>query len=124
MKPDFQKVFWIINSEMFKPKIKKDWLSKSVGDDLDYITYQKVIPVYVKCVSDMYDGSTQFDITPVDVRDGQTKNWQWSRSISDDEIGKSVFETEEEALKSFEEKFSEEERCIFKEKDEFRRMQR
>jgi len=123
MKPDFQKVFWVINNEMFKPKIGRDWLDKKVEDNLEYVNYFKVIPVYVKCVSDMYDGSTQFDITPVDVREGNTKNWQWSRSVSDEQIGKSVFESEEDALKEFEERFSENQRCVFKEKDDFRRMQ-
>lgn len=123
MKPDFQKIFWIINSEMFKPKLNRDWIDKSVEDNLEYIRYQKVIPVYVKCVSDMYDGTTQFCITPVDVRDGKTKNWQWSRSIEDKEIGVSVFETQEAAIKEFEEKFSENERKLFSEKDALRRLQ-
>lgn len=123
MKPDFQKVFWIIHNEMFKPKINKDWMPKTVEDDLEYISYQKVIPVYVKCVSDMYDGTTQFDITPVDVRDGKTKHWQWSRSVSDKDIGVSVFETEQEALKKFEKTYSEEQRIKFNEKETFRKMQ-
>lgn len=123
MKPDFQQVFWIINREMYKPKLSRDWLDPNVVENLEYISYMNVIPVYVKCVSDMYDGSTQFDITPVDIRDGKTKNWQWSRSIPDSEIGVSVFETEEEAITAFNEKFSEEQRSVFKEKDNFRKMQ-
>lgn len=124
MKPDFQKVFWIVHQEMFKPKIDKTWLPKDVERDLDYIYYQKVIPVYVKCVSDMYDGTTQFDITPVDVRDGKTTHWQWSRAIEDKEIGVTVFETEEEAQQYFEEKYTPQQRQQFAEKDEFRRLQR
>jgi hypothetical protein len=125
MKPDFQKVFWIVHNEMFKPKLNKDWIDKKTEDDLAYVYYQKVIPVYVKCVSDMYDGTTQFDITPVDVRGSNQKNhWQWSRSISDDAIGKTVFETEEEAQKYFEATYSEKQRTEFEEKDNFRRMQR
>ena len=124
MKPDFQKVFWIVHNEMFKPKLNKDWLDKKTEDDLAYVYYQKIIPVYVKCVSDMYDGSTQFDITPVDVRDGKTKNWQWSRSVSDEEIGKTVFESEIEAETYFNKTYSELQRKQFQEKDHFRRMQR
>lgn len=124
MKPDFKTVFWIINQEMFKPKLSRDWLDKKVEENLEYIQYQKVIPVYVKCISNMYDGTTQFDITPVDIRDGETKNWRWSRSINDDDIGKSVFETEEEALAEFKRKFSEEQRSQFLEKDKFRRLQK
>ncbi len=122
MKPDFQKVFWIVHNEMFKPKINRDWLSKDIADNVEYISYQKVIPVYVKCVSDMYDGTTQFDITPVDVRDGKKANWQWSRAVSDNQIGKSVFETEEEAIAYFELTYSEEARKTFSEKHELRSM--
>lgn len=124
MKPDFKTVFWIINGEMFKPKLSRDWLDKEIEDNLEYINYKKVIPVYVKCVSDMYNGTTQFDITPVDVRGSKdSNNWKWSRSIEDKEIGKSVFTTEEEAVKYFEETYSEEQRATFLEKDTFRSMQ-
>ncbi len=124
MKPDFNKVFWVVNQEMFKPKIEKDWLSKDIAENVEWVLYQKVIPVYVKCVSDMYDGSTQFDITPVDVRDGKTKNWQWSRSICDADIGKSVFETEDEAVSYYERTYTPERRKEFEEKDQFRRLQK
>lgn len=124
MKPDFQKVFWIVHEEMFKPKIDKQWMEKETIDNLSYIYYQKVIPVYVKCVSDMYDGTTQFDITPVDVRDGVTKNWQWSRYVEDKEIGKTIFETEDEAQDYFKNNYSEKQRAEFDEKEQFRRMQK
>lgn len=122
MKPDFQKVFWIVHQEMYKPKINTDWLDKSVSDNLDYVHYQKVIPVYVKGVSDMYDGTTQFDITPVDVRDGKTKNWQWSRPVQDSQIGKTVFETEHECIVYFEKQYPEELRQKFAEKDRLREL--
>ncbi len=122
MKPDFQKVFWIVHNEMFKPKINRDWLSKDIADNVEYISYQKVISVYVKCVSDMYDGSTQFDITPVDIRDGKTTNWQWSRAVSDADIGKTVFETENEAVEYFEQIYSNDTRKVFAEKHELRSM--
>lgn len=123
MKPDFQKVFWIVHQEMFKPKLDKTWLDKDVEKNLAYIYYQKIIPVYVKCVSDMYDGTTQFDITPVDVRDRKTKYWQWSRAVEDKEIGVSVFETEAEAIAYYEAKYTEEQRKEFAEKDQLRRLQ-
>lgn len=123
MKPDFQDVFWIVNQEMFKPKVAKDWLKNDMSGNLEYIRYQKVIPVYVKCVSDMYDGTTQFDITPVDVRDGKTKYWQWSRAVSDDEIGKTVFRTEEECTEYFKKNYTDKQRQEFSEKDQFRRLQ-
>lgn len=123
MKPNFQKVFWIIHQEMFKPKLDTLWMDKKVEENLDYIRYQKVIPVYVKCVSDMYDGTTQFDITPVDVRDGKTKHWQWSRAVEDKEIGVTVFETEAEASAAFETKYPEDQRKVFAQKDQFRKMQ-
>lgn len=123
MKPDFDKVFWIVHQEMFKPKINIDWMQKNAADNIEYIYYQKVIPVFVKCISDMYDGTTQFDITPVDIRDRKTKNWQWSRSISDADIGKTIFETEQEATECFNKAYTEERRKEYKEKDEFRRLQ-
>ena len=124
MKPDFKKVFWIVHQEMFKPKIDAGWLDKKTSDDLAYVYYQKVIPVYVKCVSDMYDGTTEFDITPIDVRDGHKKHWQWSRAVSDEEIGKTVFESEEKANAYFEKNYSAELRREFLEKEQFRRMQK
>jgi hypothetical protein len=124
MKPDFQKVFWIVNNEMFKPRVNRDWMPKDVADNIEYVSYQKVIPVYVKCVSDMYDGTTEFDISPVDLRDGKTKHWGWSRAIQDDAIGKTVFETEEEAIEYFNKKYSEDQRKTFSEKHELRSMYR
>jgi len=123
MKPNFKKVFWIVHQEMFKPKLDVDWLDKKTEENLAYIYYQKVIPVFVKCVSDMYDGTTQFDITPVDIRDGKTKNWRWSRSVQDNEIGVSVFESEDEALSYFEKTYTEAQRKEFFEKDQLRRLQ-
>ena len=120
MKPDFQKVFWIVHQEMFKPKIEASWIESDAAKNLAYIYYQKVIPVYVKCVSDMYDGTTQFDITPVDIRDGKTKHWQWSRSVSDSEIGKTVFETEQECVDYFYATYTEEQRARFEEKERFK----
>lgn len=123
MKPDFNTVFWIVHEEAFKPKIAKDWLDKKIEDDLEYIRYQKIIPVYVKAVSDLYDGTTEFCITPVDVRDGKTKYWQWSRSIQDKDIGVTVFETEEDAAAYFEKTYSEEMRKKFAEKHQFRMLQ-
>lgn len=124
MKPSFDKVFWIVHQEMFKPKLNMEWIKKDVADNIDYIYYQKVIPVFVKCVSDMYDRSTQFDITPVDIRDGVTKNWEWSRSVSDVDIGKTVFETEQECIDYFNKNYTEEQRKTYKEKDDFRRLQK
>ena len=31
MKPDFQKVFWIVHQEMFRPKLDTNWLDKKVA---------------------------------------------------------------------------------------------
>lgn len=123
MKPNFKEVFWTIDTEMFKPKLSKTWLDKQTEKELDYITYRKVIPVYVKCISEMYDGTTEFCITPVDVRDGITKDWRWSRSIKDGELGKSVFKTKAQAVNSFNKKYSKEERDLFDEKEKFQRLQ-
>ena len=121
MKPNFKKVFWIINEEMYKPKMSENsFIDKSVQDNIDYIRYQKIIPVYVKCVSDMYDGTTEFDITPADVRDGTKNNWMWSRSVEDKDIGVSVFETKEDAEIVFKDRFSKEQIKAFEEKDNFR----
>lgn len=124
MKPNFNEVFWIINEEMYKPKMKEyRWLDKEVQGNIDYIRYWKIIPVYVKCVSDMYDGTTEFDITPVDVRGSNAKNiWKWSRSVQDKEIDKSVFTTKEKCEKAFNKRFSEEQREKFIEKDSFREL--
>ena len=79
MKPSFKDVFWIINRETFQPKLDYPWMDDETKKKIEWIDYYKVIPVYVKCIEQMYDGSTQFSITPVDVRDGVKKYWKWSR---------------------------------------------
>lgn len=123
MKPKFSDIFYIVNEEAFKPRVENYSWNKEFGEaKVDYIRYNKVIPVYVKCVSDMYDGGTEFDITPVDIRDGKKKNWRWSRSISDGDIDKTVFTTEAKAKKHFEKTFSEEQRKIFKEKEQYHKL--
>ena len=122
MKPDFDDVFYIVYEEMFKPKTTNySWCSE-LPENVDYIHYYKIIPVYVKCVSDMYDGTTEFDITPVDIRDKKTKNWRWSRAVQDSDIGKTVFTSFEEAEKYFNKKYSETERKVFKEKEQYRKI--
>ena len=122
MKPSFNEVFWIINSEMFKPQIVEPWIKEEVAKELDYIRYEKVIPVYVKSVNDMYDGTTNFDITPVDTRGGKSLHWKWSRSVEDKELGVTVFLTLEEAEASFKEKYSAEQIAEFAKKHELRTM--
>lgn len=117
MKVNFDDVFWVINKEMFYPKY--EFLE---GKDVEYISYQKVIPVYVKSINKMYDGTTEFNITPVDVRDGVDKNWEWSRSVELKEIDVDVFTTEEKAINKFNKIYSEKQRKVFEEKDQLRRL--
>jgi len=124
MKPHFNKVFWIINNEMFKPKLKTNFLDKKTEDDLDYIRYKKIIPVYVFSQNELHDGTTTFDITPVNVIENPTACWQWRRSVEDKDIGKTVFENKDDAIKVFEKEYSTEQRQLFSEKDEFRRLQK
>jgi len=118
MELKFTDVFWIINEEMFRPKY-----SFLEGEEVEYIHYQKVIPVYVKSIDEMYDGTTELSITPVDVRDGVTKNWKWSRSVKLKEIDVSVFTSKEKAINKFNKLYTKDERDVFEEKDQLRRLQ-
>ena len=92
--PDFYQEFWEIYPKSFRDKKPDEKYSKS-----ELISYPWVIPVYVYSLNDIWDGSISFDVCPVDFRKEKQKNksWSWRHSRTREDIGKVIFNTEEEA---------------------------
>ena len=112
--------FFIINNEGFfyetSETIKKEGI-----DEKKYLQYQWVIPMYVKCINNNFDGVESFDLCPVDVTTLKTHNggWKWSRNFEYDEIGKTIFYTEKEAWDVYNKKYSHDNKKVY---EEFRRL--
>ena len=83
----------------YKYQEKVDTLQelKSEKDKLKML-YQWVNPYVCKSINDNFDGVESFDLCPVDVSTLKTHKggWKWCRNFEYDEIGKTIFYTEEE----------------------------
>ena len=116
MKVKHNQVFYIINNEMFRYQ-NPDSVKKEVGDDGRYLSYNWVIPMYVFSINKHWDGAEAFDLCPVDFSNPKNKkaSWRWKREYDYSEIGKSIFNTEQEAWDEYNKKYSEEDKKLYKE---------
>lgn len=108
--------FFIINNESFFYKLS-DVVKQETKEDSTFLQYQWVIPMYVKSISDNFDGIESFDLCPVDVSTIKDHNtgWKWSRNFEYEEIGKTIFYTENEALDFYNKKYSNEQKKVYEE---------
>jgi hypothetical protein len=112
--------FFIIHNECFHYE-QSDVVKKEGVDDRKFIQYQWVIPMYVYSINQIFDGSENFDLCPVDcdkMKDA-VNGWKWRRSFQYSSIGKEVFYTEKEAWKVYNRKYSDENKKVY---EEFRRL--
>ncbi len=115
--------FFIIHNESFFAKMSER-LQKETGEKKKFIQYQWVIPVYVYSINQVFDGSETFDICPTSIEElKKGASWRWRRSIEYNEIGKTLFKTEKDALKVYEQKFSQNQKIIFKENRHLRYLE-
>ena len=112
--------FFIINNEGFYYQTSET-IKKEGIDERKYLQYQWVIPMYVKCINDNFDGVESFDLCPADVSTlkNHNKAWGWCRNFEYDEIGKTIFYTEKEAWDVYNNKYSQDNKKIY---EEFRRL--
>jgi len=112
--------FFIINNEGFYYQTSET-IKKEGIDERKYLQYQWVIPMYVKCINDNFDGVESFDLCPADVSTLKNHNngWGWCRNFEYDEIGKTIFYTEKEAWDVYNNKYSQDNKKIY---EEFRRL--
>lgn len=108
--------FFIINNEGFF--YRNSDLVKQEGVEKDkYMQYQWVIPMYVYSINQIFDGSENFDLCPVNCDDmkGTKNGWKWRRSFEYDTIGKEIFLTEQEAWDVYNKKYSDDNKKVFEE---------
>ena len=112
--------FFIINNEGFFYETSETMKKEGI-DERKYLQYQWVIPMYVKSISNNFDGVVSFDLCPVDVTTLKNHNggWRWSRNFEYDEIGKTIFYTEKEAWDVYNKKYSDDNKKVY---EEFRRL--
>ena len=108
--------FFIINNECFHYR-NSDSVIKEGAEDSKFMQYQWVIPMYVKCINNNFDGVESFDLCPVDVTTlkNHQHGWGWSRNFEYDEIGKTIFYTEKEAWDLYNSKYSDENKKVYEE---------
>lgn len=116
--------FFIINNEGFLFKNNPSVIEQT-GEKEKYIQYQWVIPMYVYSINKIWNGNENFDLCPVDTKTlkNNKNGWKWRRSFEYDEIGKTIFYTEEECWTSFNQRYSEEQRKVFTELRQYRFLQ-
>ena len=129
MKTEHKKVkhndkFFIINNESFFYETS-DTMKKEGAEDRKFMQYQWVIPMYVKSINNNFDGVESFDLCPVDVTTlkDRKSGWEWCRDFEYDEIGKTIFYTEEEAWKVYNRKYSDESKKVYEELRRLRFLQ-
>lgn len=101
--------FYSIEQEMFHYTIKKCVVDNS-SDEHKLLSYPKVVPVYVYSMIDIWDGTREFSICPIDFTDPKesTKSWRWQRAHKESDIGKTIYEDEASALQAYNTRYSEE----------------
>jgi len=116
--------FFIINNESFFYETS-DTMKKEGAEDRKFMQYQWVIPMYVKSINDNFDKVESFDLCPVDVTTLKDHNggWKWCRNFEYDEIGKTIFYTEDECWKVYNKKYSDENKKIYEELRRLRFLQ-
>jgi len=115
-KVKFNQKFYIISNEGFLYK-NSDLIKEQTGEKDRFLQYQWVIPMYVYSINKLWNGKENFDLSPVNFSNEKNKNnsWKWRRSFEYDEIGKTIFNTEEEALLVYNEKYSDENKKVYAE---------
>jgi len=109
--------FFIINNEGFFYK-NSDLIKEQTGEKDKYLQYQWVIPMYVYSINKLWNGKENFDLSPVNFGDEKNKNhnnWKWRRSFEYDEIGKTIWNTEDEAWDVYNKKYSDDNKKIYEE---------
>lgn len=117
-------IFFIINNEGFMYRYS-DSMKKESGEKDKYIQYQWVIPMYVYSINKLFDGTENFDLCPVDTETlkNNKNGWKWRRSFDYNEIGKTIFLTEKEALDIYNNKYSAEAKKVYAEMRQLRFIQ-
>lgn len=108
--------FFVINNELFYYE-NSDIIKKQVGEDKKLMSYKWVIPMYVYSINKVWNGEERFELSPVDFSDKKNKNdnWRWKREYKYSEIGKDCWNTEEEAWKAYNKRYSEEDKKVYQE---------
>jgi len=89
------------------------------------MTYNWVIPMYVYSINKVWNGEERFGLSPVDFSRPENKddNWIWRREYKYSEIGKDCWNTEEEAWKAYNNRYSEENKKVYQELRRLRFLQ-
>ena len=115
-KVNFNDKFFIINNESFFYETN-EIIKKEGINDRKLIQYQWVIPMYVKSINNNFDGVESFDLYPVDITTlkDRKSNWKWCRNYEYDEIGKTIFYSEDECWDVYNNKYSDEQKKVYEE---------
>lgn len=116
--------FFIINNESFSYRTSEN-MRKEGAEYSKFIQYQWVIPMYVKSITNNFDGVESFDLCPVDVTTlkNHKEGWKWCRNFEYEEIGKTIFYTEKEAWELYNKKYSDENKKVYEELRRLRFLQ-
>ena len=114
-KVEFKQIFYSIESISFRYEYTQIEKEES-GEDSKWMSYEKVVPVYVHSINKYWDEKEDFTISPVNPDDIQSDGyWKWRRNHKYEDIGKSIFLDEDEAVKIFNSKYNKRQRERFKE---------
>lgn len=104
MKIKYFDKFYEVRNEMYIHN-NSEYVKETTGEATKTLWYKDVCPVFVYSLNKNWNGEETFDICPVDF--SRTENagasWRWRRTCTPDDIGKSIFLTEHEALTKYNE---------------------
>lgn len=108
MKVKHNQRFFIINNETYT-HYYAEHIREHTKKDYTFINYEWVIPMYVYAINQIWNGEERFDLSPVNfaIKKNQIgDSWRWKREYKYSDIGKDIYNTKDEALKVYNEKFS------------------